>query len=349
MPKRRQFADRERLEQVEEVPVPAPQPEETQDAEREEGGSDLPVSILRLQEAVGNQALSRALRERFALPGAEPAAGMQAAGLGGGVEDLVGKSPLEQVSLFTAMADSLPPESQELLRTANEASSQGASGGKMNAGLLKSLARSRLAGPPAESAIKDPGPLVDRLCDAVSFAWEQWQRLSFFTNVMVHGPAAYGGQLQGPPMGPFVLAYAGMSSGPEVEAAQAVAGALDEGMKIWEAQPKFGGLPLYPTFAAMPMPMSPATPNLPVPVLALIGGGVPPPLNAAGRVSDPGAQAAADAVLGAITGGAFDVWAASTLVTNVMALGPVPSYAPPYVPVGPVMGGMVLPIPGVLT
>jgi len=31
------------------------------------------------------------------------------------------------------------------------------------------------------------------------------------------------------------------------------------------------------------------------------------------------------------------------MVTNVMGMGPVPAFAPPYVPVGPVVGGSILP------
>ena len=36
---------------------------------------------------------------------------------------------------------------------------------------------------------------------------------------------------------------------------------------------------------------------------------------------------------------AFQVWVPSQMVMNVMGTGPVPAFAPPYVPVGPVVGG----------
>jgi hypothetical protein len=362
MPRRKQFADREQLENVE-APAPAPQPEDARETDQEEGRKDLPESILRLQEAIGNQALSRALRDRFELPGARMAeppgalaaglSGMEPSGLRVGAEDLMGKSPADQVSLFAAMAHTLPAESQELLRTSTEAVSQscaagGGGGGAMNAQLLKTFARFRLGRIPEESRITDPFGLVDRLCDGVASAWQLWQMTAFFTNVLVQGPAAMMGQIQGPPLGPMVLALAGASSGPEAEAAQAVAGALDDGMKQWQSQPKFPGLPLYPSFAALPMPNAPPTPNVPVPVTALIGGAAPPHLNASGRATDPGAAVVAEAVLGAISGEAWQLWASSTLVANMLGHGPVPTYAPPYVPVGPVVGGTVLPVPGVL-
>ena len=43
----------------------------------------------------------------------------------------------------------------------------------------------------------------------------------------------------------------------------------------------------------------------------------------------------------------FDIWKASTMISNVMGTGPVPTFAPPFVPVGPVVGGFLVPAPGV--
>ena len=40
------------------------------------------------------------------------------------------------------------------------------------------------------------------------------------------------------------------------------------------------------------------------------------------------------------------IWQASTMVTNVLGTGPVPTFAPPYVPVGPVVGGVGNHAPG---
>jgi hypothetical protein len=40
------------------------------------------------------------------------------------------------------------------------------------------------------------------------------------------------------------------------------------------------------------------------------------------------------------------VWLVSTMVTNVMGQGPIPTFAPPYVPVGPVVGGIGVQLPG---
>ncbi len=43
---------------------------------------------------------------------------------------------------------------------------------------------------------------------------------------------------------------------------------------------------------------------------------------------------------------AFSLWLPAQMVMNVMGKGPIPSFAPPYVPVGPVVMGDNLPIPG---
>jgi len=42
----------------------------------------------------------------------------------------------------------------------------------------------------------------------------------------------------------------------------------------------------------------------------------------------------------------FQIWQASTMVTNVLGTGPVPTFAPPFVPAGPVIGGMGNMLPG---
>jgi hypothetical protein len=52
-------------------------------------------------------------------------------------------------------------------------------------------------------------------------------------------------------------------------------------------------------------------------------------------------DAVSDAVQKCLT-----LWETSTMVTNVLGTGPIPTFAPPYVPVGPVMGGVGNMTPG---
>ena len=42
----------------------------------------------------------------------------------------------------------------------------------------------------------------------------------------------------------------------------------------------------------------------------------------------------------------FKIWQVSTMVTQVTGTGPVPTFAPPYVPGGPVVGGTAIMSPG---
>lgn len=44
----------------------------------------------------------------------------------------------------------------------------------------------------------------------------------------------------------------------------------------------------------------------------------------------------------------FLAWLGAQMVTGVLGHGPVPSFAPPHSPVGPVMGGEAMPNPGCL-
>jgi len=45
----------------------------------------------------------------------------------------------------------------------------------------------------------------------------------------------------------------------------------------------------------------------------------------------------------------YNVWKGTTMVTNILGTGPVPTFAPPYVPVGPVVGGVGTMTPGGFT
>jgi hypothetical protein len=42
----------------------------------------------------------------------------------------------------------------------------------------------------------------------------------------------------------------------------------------------------------------------------------------------------------------FKIWQGATQVTNVLGTGPIPTFAPPFVPAGPVLGGVGTMTPG---
>jgi hypothetical protein len=66
--------------------------------------------------------------------------------------------------------------------------------------------------------------------------------------------------------------------------------------------------------------------------------------------ADPAAQHAADLfdALAQAFSVVFQTFKATTLVSNVLGTGPIPTFAPPVVPVGPVVAGTATGAPGFL-
>ena len=120
------------------------------------------------------------------------------------------------------------------------------------------------------------------------------------------------------------------------------------------------GFPWYPAFAAFPGPSAPPMPNTPWPLIACPSLGVIDILNPKNiqkaildafdgdlkqEINDKFHETVFEAIANACALG-FTIWLATQTVSNVMGQGPVPSYAPPYVPVGPVVKGAVVAAPG---
>lgn len=177
---------------------------------------------------------------------------------------------------------------------------------------------------------------------------------AYMTGVKIMGLAAIGGKLVGPSIAPMVFSQV-IGAGAPPKVAAAFAKAAGKAWQGWVSKVSVPGLPWYPAFAAYPGPMAPPMPNVPTPLASIAPGAHID----AGRVSssiisslgsladEPGAQSAANhfATLFSVD---FMIWMLTKQVRNVLGKGPVPSFAPPYVPVGPVLQGDVLPIPGIL-
>jgi hypothetical protein len=95
------------------------------------------------------------------------------------------------------------------------------------------------------------------------------------------------------------------------------------------------------------MPIAPPTPNVPTPFSSFV--------HSVGSIQMLGGVGARDPVaaevvsaVGTAIGVVFPEWLARTQVINMLGTGPVPTFAPPYVPVGPVVGGIANAIPGFL-
>jgi hypothetical protein len=211
---------------------------------------------------------------------------------------------------------------------------------------------------PAELQIKvllpnDPASqaIATSLFRAIKQAHATWQSTATLVGVNITAVTASGGMIVGPPLAPLIIAVLPGQSPAEKKLIQAVATVVGASWLSFTATVRASGLPWYPAFAAVPSPVAPPMPNVPTPFLALssVGGLISPglmkPQIMAQLAPDKSAGTIIDAVLSA-----FDqfitFWKAKTMVTNVIGSGPVPSFAPPYVPVGPVIGGIGTMVPG---
>jgi hypothetical protein len=135
------------------------------------------------------------------------------------------------------------------------------------------------------------------------------------------------------------------------EVAQVFARELGSAWKAWAAGFQMHAPAAYPSFAAFPGPSAPPTPAIPMP-LALGNSAGEVFLKAAvlGEKLLPGLRAfamkqrgpAPDAAIKAFTDWvdtSFQDWRNAVLLVNIAGRGEVLTFAPPYVPVGPVTSG----------
>jgi hypothetical protein len=123
------------------------------------------------------------------------------------------------------------------------------------------------------------------------------------------------------------------------------------------------GLPWWPAFVAFTLAMAPPMPNIPMPLIALLSSkmtaitvytqlssSMQDALDSGVKDKDEAEdhKKIFDSIGFAVATNAL-AWLPMQMVMNVMGKGPVPPYAPPVVPLGPVVAGDVLPTPGHLT
>ena len=140
----------------------------------------------------------------------------------------------------------------------------------------------------------------------------------------------------------------------------AVAKGVSKAFKSWQGQVMVPGLPWYPAFAAFPGPQAPPMPNIPMPLItcpsAMMADIVSPMTMKQNMIDaldgglkkedkDKQHEALFDAIA-TVLSMAFLMWLPSQMVNLVMGKGPIPVFAPPFVPVGPVVGGDNIAAPG---
>ena len=186
---------------------------------------------------------------------------------------------------------------------------------------------------------------------AIKQAHRAWQSSATLIGVTVTSVTASGGMIVGPPLTPLIIAALPGKNASEQKLVKAVATVVGNTWFLFTTTVRVPGLPWYPTFAAVPSPVAPPTPNVPVPfaaltqVAGLISVGVMKPQVMAQLAPDKSAEKVVDAALRAFEQFIL-LWRTMTLVTNVLGTGPVPSFAPPFVPMGPVVGGVGNMTPG---
>jgi len=199
---------------------------------------------------------------------------------------------------------------------------------------------------------------IDKICEAICHAIDLWMKMAKFTSVRVMAMCAIGAQgcLSGPGLKMFILSKAPQSTAQEKKYSDAIATAFENAWKAWQDNLMIPGLPWYPAFAAFPGPHSPPVPNIPFPLIALPSAGedqlLPASLHCAmeNALGDSEALHASNLFKSLALAFAlvFFQFKISTIVSNLMGMGPIPTFAPPFAPVGPVVAGNVLPIPGVI-
>jgi len=203
----------------------------------------------------------------------------------------------------------------------------------------------------------DIGGFIDTTCSAICSAWSQWQSMATMVGVMIAGPTASVGQIVGPPLMPLILASGAMNTPAMIQYTTTIATVIGNAWLSFTATVKVPGMPWYPAFAAFPGPVAPPMPNIPCPFAALTQ--VPVSISASmlkqqmsamqPEAPDGSTNKYAGKIFDAIADAfekCYDIWKASTMVTNVLGTGPIPTFAPPYVPVGPVVGGVGTMTPG---
>ncbi|MBL8472568.1 MAG: hypothetical protein KF778_10875 [Rhodocyclaceae bacterium] len=210
---------------------------------------------------------------------------------------------------------------------------------------------SRVTLPPGVNR-NDYNNYIDSLARAVGYALSQWQQQSVLTGVQIMANMALGGTMRGPSVEPFIRAQA--PAGNWDVHTRAIAAGLAGQLHLFQQCLRVPGLPWYPAFIAFPGPMAPPMPNVPCSLMALAG-------QAMAQLSEHAVKAAiitklpqprptaGEELAGAVAAGfekAAVPWVGTVTVKNVMGTGPVPTFAPPYVPVGPVVGGTGTMLPG---
>lgn len=214
--------------------------------------------------------------------------------------------------------------------------------------MMRSIARSKFqnaALPEGTGRKGDYFIYLDAVCLALQQAFEVWRTSASLSGVVINGPIATGGRLSGPMLGRLIRGYA--PGGTWEPYSRAIAGGVHNQMRSFENSAAVPGLPLFPAFAAFPAWSAPPMQSRSTSLLSICSAAAaqwePARLYKEILANAPNPkptslEKVATAVAEAL-GGAVPAWLRTTMVVSLKGSGPVPNFAPPYVPVGPVVRG----------
>lgn len=194
----------------------------------------------------------------------------------------------------------------------------------------------------------------DAIARGLTHGMNYWKTQANFTGVVIMGPTASGGKILAPHIDSQIqagtaAAFGGGMSGWTNGLTEGVARGFSNQWKELGNNTRVPGLMWYPAFAAYPLASPPPLPNIPSPFMALamnVGYVSPPALKNAMMQKAPNNTPYADQVFTVVSEQlsiGLGLFFATQMIMAALGKGPVPTYAPPYVPVGPVVGGEILP------
>ncbi len=205
------------------------------------------------------------------------------------------------------------------------------------------------------------------MLDAVESAFNMWRPTLMFQNIKINGPTAVGSKGCLKANGDFYEMFKMYPGHNQFILGKhypkwrdAVGKGVNNCLKNYVDGVTVTGAPWYPAFAAFPGPVAPPMPNVAWPLIACPSTGmaditVPEKLKkamlkefddgVAEKCHDKIHETIFEAIATALAPG-FLIWVSSQMVNLVMGTGQIPTFAPPVVPVGPVVNGQNIPAPG---
>ncbi len=205
------------------------------------------------------------------------------------------------------------------------------------------------------------------MIDATSYAFNIWRPTLFFKNIKINGPVATGSKGCLTTTSDFEALFKSYPGHAEISGGKsfakwrdAVAKGVAKCLKNYIDGLTIPAAPWYPAFAAFPGPVAPPMPNVTWPLIACPSTGLADittpmklkkamidnfPSNLKDKSNDKIYDTVFEAIATCLATG-FLIWVSSQMVNLVMGTGNIPSFAPPFVPVGPVVNGQNIPSGG---